>query len=175
MGDMDPAFWFFKYAFSATCVTIVAGTLAERCKMAAYIYYSIFVTAFVYPIAARALWSEFGFLSASSDDPFNKVGVIDFAGSSVVHATGGLIALIAAKILGSRVGRFHDINGVALPEPKEIPGHSISLQVIGAFILAFGCKYHRGAFIFLNESIQSYVINRAWIQRWFSSSFICFL
>ena len=130
--------FFFQYAFAATAATIVAGTIAERCKMTAYIYYSLFLTAFVYPIVAHAIWNKDGFLSAFHPSPFRGVGMIDFAGSGVVHMTGGATALVAAIILGPRLGRFTDDDGNALPEPHYFPPHSVSLQVLGTFILWFG-------------------------------------
>lgn len=141
MGDVDPAFWFFQYAFSATAVTIVAGTLAERCQMTAYLCYSVFLTGLVYPIAARAIWSDYGFLSAANAKPFGEVGVVDFAGSGVVHTTGGMTALVAAHLLGPRRGRFTDTRGRPLAKPREFPGHSIALQLLGTMILWFGCKW----------------------------------
>jgi Amt family ammonium transporter len=140
MGDVNPAFWFFQFAFSATAVTIVAGTLAERCQMTAYLMYSLFLTGFVYPVSARAIWSSYGFLSATQPNPIGGVGVIDFAGSGVVHATGGMTALIAAKILGARKGRFYDAKGAPLAVPKDFPGHSVALQLMGTMVLWFGCK-----------------------------------
>jgi ammonium transporter, Amt family len=146
-GDIDPAFWFFEYAFSAAAVTIVAGTLAERCQMTAYLCYSLFLSGFVYPVAARALWSAVGFLSAGAAEPFGEVGAIDFAGSGVVHVTGGTIALIAACALGARIGRFHDVKGRELDVPKEIPGHSVALQMMGTMVLWFGCKYLEATFL----------------------------
>jgi Amt family ammonium transporter len=87
-GDIDMGFWFFQFAFSATAVTIVAGTLAERCKMTAYFSYSMFLTGFVYPVIVHGIWSSNGFLSAFSKDPIGGVGVVDFAGSGVIHVTG---------------------------------------------------------------------------------------
>jgi Amt family ammonium transporter len=134
----SPAFWFFQYAFSATSVTIVAGTLAERCQMAAYLCYSVFLAGFIYPIVAHSMWSNNGFLSQSNIDPFLGVGAIDFAGSGVVHVTGGCTALYATIVLGARRGRFHDSQGEKLDVPKEFPGHSVALQLLGTMILWFG-------------------------------------
>lgn len=141
MGDVDEAVWFFQYAFSATCVTIVAGTLAERCQMAAYLAYSVVLTAFVYPVVAHSIWSSNGFLSIFAKEPYRGIGSIDFAGSGVIHMTGGTVALIATYILGPRKGRFYDTRGRPLAVPKPFPGHSVALQLLGTMILWFGCKY----------------------------------
>jgi ammonium transporter, Amt family len=125
----DYAFWLFQYAFSAACTTIVAGALAERCQMVAYLCYSILLAGWVYPIIVHSIWSQHGFLSPYSRQPLWGTGVIDFAGASVVHVTGGLTALFATMILGPRRGRFHDDEGVALEVPHEFPGSSFALQV----------------------------------------------
>jgi len=130
--------WFFQFAFAATAATIVAGTVAERCKMAAYLCYSVFLTGFVYPVVVHAIWASDGFLTAFNDDPMRGVGVVDFAGSGVVHMTGGATALIAAIILGPRKGRFYDEDGNPLETPAEFPAHSVALQILGTFILWFG-------------------------------------
>jgi ammonium transporter, Amt family len=129
-------YWFYQYCFSAASTTIVAGTLAERCQMAAYLCYSMMLSGFVYPIVARALWSYNGILSPSSIDPFWGVGCVDFAGSGVVHITGGTTALFATAILGARRGRFHDDSGRRLDVPREFRGHSVALQV-RVFAIAF--------------------------------------
>jgi Amt family ammonium transporter len=130
--------WFFQFAFAATAATIVAGTVAERCKFEAYIAYSLMLTGFVYPVVVHSIWSSSGFLSAFTDDKLFGSGMIDFAGSGVVHMTGGATALFAAKILGPRIGRFYDAEGRELPEPIIFPPHSVPLQAIGTFILWVG-------------------------------------
>ena len=132
------AFFFFQFAFAASAATIVAGTVAERCKMSAYICYSFFLTSFVYPVIVHSIWSANGFLSAFSGDPFRGVGVVDFAGSGVVHLVGGTTAFVAAIVLGPRRGRFHDEDGNPLENPAAFPPHSVALQVLGTFLLWFG-------------------------------------
>jgi Amt family ammonium transporter len=134
----DYSFWLFQYAFSAASATIVAGTLAERCQMAAYLGYSALLTGWVYPIVAHAVWNVHGFLSAHAVEPLWGVGMVDFAGSGVVHVTGGVTALFATIILGPRRGRFHDQDGQRLIRPRIFPGHSFALQMLGTLILWFG-------------------------------------
>mmetsp|Transcript_28338 Transcript_28338/g.47023 ORF Transcript_28338/g.47023 Transcript_28338/m.47023 type:complete len:538 (-) Transcript_28338:125-1738(-) len=136
----DYAFWMFQYAFSAASATIVAGTLAERCQMAAYLCYSLLLAGFVYPVVAHSIWSQYGFLSSSinNQNPLFGSGVVDFAGGGVVHLTGGVTALFATMILGPRRGRFHDDEGRKLDKPKDFVGHSIALQMLGTIILWFG-------------------------------------
>ena len=140
LRDFDSwAGFFFQFAFAATAATIVAGTVAERCKMAAYLCYSLFLTGFVYPVVVHSMWSSNGFLSAFNNDGYwRDVGAIDFAGSGVVHMTGGATALIAAIVLGPRKGRFHDEDGNPLETPVTFQPHSVALQVLGTFILWFG-------------------------------------
>jgi len=130
VGRDDYASFFFQFAFAATAATIVAGTVAERCKMEAYLCYSLFLTAFVYPVVARAGWTSNGFLAVA--------GIKDFAGSGIVHMTGGCTALIAAIVLGPRKGRFTDADGKDLPEATTFPPSSVSLQILGTFILWVG-------------------------------------
>jgi len=141
LSSSETAFWLFQFAFAATSATIVAGTLAERCQMIGYIIYSSVLTGFIYPVIVHSIWSNRGFLSPLINDPLFGVGVIDFAGSGVVHVTGGVAALLASIILGPRKGRFTDERtGDLLEKPQKIVGHSPSLQVLGTFILWF-CWY----------------------------------
>ena len=80
------------------------------------------------------------FCSNTNVDPFLNSGAIDFAGSGVVHVTGGTTALFATLVLGPRRGRFYDAQGEPLETPKAFPGHSMALQLLGTMILWFGCK-----------------------------------
>ena len=132
--------WFFQFAFAASAATIVAGAVAERCKMAAYLCYSVFLTGFVYPVVVHSIWAFDGFLVAfgPQEEKFRGIGVIDFAGSGVVHMTGGVTALIAALVLGPRRGRFYDEDGNPLETPAVWPAHSVALQILGTFLLWFG-------------------------------------
>jgi len=148
----SPSFWFFEYTFSATSVTIVAGTLAERCQMTAYLCYSMVLAGFIYPVVAHSVWSNNGFLSNFNTDPLFGSGAIDFAGSGVVHLTGGVTALLATLILGPRRGRFYDSRGEPLATPKSMPGHSIALQLLGTMVLWFGWfGFNAGSALLLNN------------------------
>ena len=122
------AFWFFQLVFAGTAATIVSGAMAERTKFSAYLIYSFFISAIIYPIAGHWIWGG-GWLWTL---PFGA-GFRDFAGSTVVHSIGGWLALIGAIVLGPRLGRFTKDGKAA-----TIPGHSISLVVLGIFILWLG-------------------------------------
>mmetsp|Transcript_2583 Transcript_2583/g.8035 ORF Transcript_2583/g.8035 Transcript_2583/m.8035 type:complete len:532 (+) Transcript_2583:53-1648(+) len=123
----------FNWAFCGVAATIVSGAVAERCKILAYILYSITITSIIYPIVVHAAWSVDGRFSAQRENRLLfGCGVIDFAGSAVVHLTGGTAALIAAIGCGPREGRF---SSLASPLPLR---HSSAFQTLGALILWFG-------------------------------------
>ncbi|MGD9116754.1 MAG: ammonium transporter [Dehalococcoidia bacterium] len=123
-------FWFFQMVFAATACTIVAGAVAERMKITAYLAYSFLIGALIYPIYGHWVWGG-GWLSTISIG--GATGVIDFAGSGVVHMVGGLAALIGAAMVGPRIGKFTKDG-----KPNIIKGHSVPYVVIGTFILFFG-------------------------------------
>lgn len=118
-----PAYLIFQTVFCATAATIVSGAMAERTKFVSYCIYSAVISAFVYPISGHWIWGG-GWLA--------QLGFHDFAGSTAVHLCGGTAALIGAKILGPRIGKY-DKNG----KPKAILGHSLTLGALGVFILWF--------------------------------------
>jgi Amt family ammonium transporter len=126
--------WLFSAVFAMTAATIVSGAVAERIKFKAYVFYSIGLTAFIYPVIAGFAWGGTGLLSANGYiGEAIGVGYLDFAGATVVHMLGGVAALVGAYMVGPRKGRY-DSDGNSQP----IPGHSITLAVLGTFILAFG-------------------------------------
>ncbi len=116
--------YFFQLVFCATAATIVAGAMAERTKFTAYIFYSIVITAVIYPIVGHWIWGG-GWLA--------EMGMWDFAGSTVVHSTGGWLALVGAMMLGPRTGKYNLDRS-----SNAFPGHSIPLAALGTFILWFG-------------------------------------
>ena len=118
------AFWLFQAAFCGAAATIVAGGMAERMKFPAYLIYSFLVSALIYPIVGHWVWGG-GWLSS--------LGFADFAGSTVVHTTGGIAALVGTIILKPRIGKFR-----ADGSPNMIAGHNIPLASLGVFILWFG-------------------------------------
>lgn len=131
-GFEDYASWFFQFAFAATAATIVAGAMAERTRFSAYLVYTVAITAFIYPVVTHWIWDGNGWLTAFREDALNGVGMVDFAGSTVVHSVGGWAALCGAVIVGARKGRFTS-GGVT-----AFPGHSLPLGVLGVFILWVG-------------------------------------
>ncbi len=128
-ADWNWTFLIFQTVFAATAATIVSGAMAERTKFTGYLIYSFFITLFIYPIFGSWAWG--GLLDGGGW--LEKLGFLDFAGSTVVHSIGGWLALAGAIILGPRVGKYGP-NG----EPRAILGHNIPLAALGVFILWFG-------------------------------------
>jgi Amt family ammonium transporter len=125
--NLSPAtFFFFQAAFAATAATIVSGAMAERTKFKSYFLYSLVITSLIYPVILAWTWGG-GWL-AQREYPFS-----DFAGSTIVHATGGWAALMGALILGARIGKYGSDG-----KPRAIPGHNVAFVVLGALILFIG-------------------------------------
>jgi ammonium transporter, Amt family len=115
---------FFQTVFCATAATIVSGAIAERTKFSTYLIFSLIMTVLIYPISGHWVWQGDGWLT--------NLGFIDFAGSTVVHSVGGWAALVAAAMVGPRIGKY--TNG----KSNAIPGHSMLFGALGVFILWLG-------------------------------------
>ena len=122
--------WMFQMVFAGTAATIVAGAVAERTKTQAYLAYSFMIGAIIYPLYGHWVWGG-GWLG--SLDAIGLPAAADYAGSGVVHAVGGFIALAGAVVVGPRMGKFNS-DGTA----NQLPIHSVPFVIIGTFILFFG-------------------------------------
>jgi len=129
-------FWFYQFVFAATASTIVSGAVAERTEFVAYLVYCVFLTGFIYPIVSHWAWSGTGWLATGAG-----TGLVfqDFAGSAVVHITGGTAALVGAILVGPRIGRFNKDGTVG-----ELNHHSITITALGAFVLYIGFMAFNG-------------------------------
>ena len=125
------AYFIFQTMFCATAATIVSGAMAERTNFLVYCIYSLIISALVYPISGHWIWGG-GWLS--------QMGFHDFAGSAAVHMVGGVAALIGARMIGPRIGKYNEDGTV-----NAIPGHSIPLGALGVFLLWFGWFGFNGA------------------------------
>lgn len=126
----------FNLVFCATTATIVSGAMAERTKFLSYCVYSAIISALIYPIEAHWIWGG-GWLA--------QIGFHDFAGSCAIHMVGGTCALIGAKMLGPRIGKFSYDGDGKISKVNAIPGHNIALGCLGCFILWFGWYGFNGA------------------------------
>ena len=148
-GTLDKfVFFTFQAAFAATAATIVSGAMAERTKFKSYIIFSAVISAVIYPVVVRWQWGG-GWLFQLST-PFH-----DFAGSSLVHMTGGIAAAVGAALLGPRIGRYG-----ADGKPRAIPGHSIPLAILGCFILLVGWYgFNPGSWLAAGPEIGGIAVN----------------
>ena len=134
-GSFDWSNFVFNLVFCATTATIVSGAMAERTKFLSYCVYSAVISALIYPIEAHWIWGG-GWLA--------QMGFHDFAGSCAIHMVGGISALIGAKILGPRIGKFSkDKEGKT--KVNAFPGHNLPIGCLGVFILWLGWYGFNGA------------------------------
>ena len=126
----------FNLVFCATTATIVSGAMAERTRFLSYCVYSAVISALIYPIEAHWIWGG-GWLA--------QIGFHDFAGSCAIHTVGGISALIGAKILGPRIGKFNRDGSGNVTKVNAFPGHNIALGALGVFILWLGWYGFNGA------------------------------
>jgi ammonium transporter, Amt family len=151
-GGLSPATtFFFQAVFAATAVTIASGAMAERTKFTAYLAFSAVMCAFIYPVVVHWTWGG-GLISEIS---IGDAVYSDFAGSGIVHMTGGIAAFMGALFLGPRIGRY-DENG----KPRAIPGHSIPFATLGVFILWLGWfGFNPGSELLADEYVSGIAVN----------------
>ena len=152
---MDPwvgTFFIFQATFCGTAVTIVSGAVAERMRFSAYLWLTLFVALFIYPVFGHWAWG-----GALTGEPgwLAKLGFVDFAGSSVVHSVGGWVGLVAIFLMGPRRGRFSK-DGT----PNEIQGQNLPLAILGGLLLCFGwVGFNGGSTLEMNSSVPNIVVN----------------
>lgn len=126
------AFFLYQVAFMDTTATIPTGSMAERWKFSSFVVWGLFCGAIFYPLYGAWVWGG-GWLAQLGNSLNLGHGVVDFAGSGVVHAMGGMAALAGAIILGPRIGKYGKDG-----KPRAMPGHHIPMAMLGTFILLFG-------------------------------------
>ncbi|KAH9513747.1 ammonium transporter Amt1 [Bulinus truncatus] len=136
LHDSKISFLFYQVMFASTATTIVAGAVSERCEFIAYLIYSFFLTAFIYPVVTHWGWTTQGWLYQGYDFEINgqmeTIRYEDYGGSGLVHLVGGTSAFFATSFLGPRLGRFHTESGTVI----NIRGHSVAMSYKG---LLFFC------------------------------------
>ncbi len=135
-AEFDWSNFVFNLVFCATTATIVSGAMAERTKFLSYCIYSGIISALIYPIEAHWIWGG-GWLA--------QMGFHDFAGSCAIHMVGGISALIGAKILGPRIGKFTKDKSGKITKVNAFPGHNLPIGCLGVFILWLGWYGFNGA------------------------------
>ncbi len=151
-GGLSPGTsFFFQAVFAATAVTIASGAMAERTKFWSYVIFSAVMCAFIYPVIVHWTWG--GGLIA--DIQIGDAVFSDFAGSGIVHMTGGIAAFMGAMFLGPRIGRY-DANG----NVRAIPGHNIPFAILGVFILWVGWfGFNPGSELLADEFVSGIAVN----------------
>ncbi len=141
-GKLVPSVDFlFQVAFAGTAATIVSGLVAERIKFNEFVIFSLVLVGVIYPIAGSWQWNV-------GEGWLNKLGFLDFAGSTVVHTVGGWAGLVGAMILGPRIGKYVD------GKPQAIPGHNLAIATLGCLILWLGWYgFNPGSVLAMNELV----------------------
>jgi Amt family ammonium transporter len=161
-GGLSPATsFFFQAVFAATAVTIASGAMAERTKFSAYLIFSAVMCALVYPVVVHWTWGG-GLIAdiewsvgTDAEGADIMAQFSDFAGSGIVHMTGGIAALMGAFFLGPRIGKY-DENG----KPRAIPGHNIPFAILGVFILWVGWfGFNPGSELIADEFVSGIAVN----------------
>ena len=127
-GPFATTFFLFQLTFCGAAATVVSGAVAERMKFSGYLVVTVLVSAVIYPLFGHWAW---GGAPAGRDGWLGRLGFVDFAGSTVVHSTGGWVALAACLVVGPRTGRFN-------AERRNFLGHNLPVSALGVFLLWLG-------------------------------------
>ncbi|WP_117193800.1 ammonium transporter [Rhizobium terrae] len=147
------AFFVFQVMFCGTAATIVSGAVAERMKLPAYVFGSLFMSGLIYPAFVHWTWGSALFPNPSSF--LSEMGFVDFAGSTVVHSTGGWVALAACMVIGPRIGKFN-----ADGSSVRIAGHSPVLSTTGALLLFIGwIGFNGGSTLTVSDDVAPIIMN----------------
>eukprot|EP00038_Savillea_parva_P004978 m.145639 g.145639 ORF g.145639 m.145639 type:complete len:530 (-) comp11629_c1_seq9:298-1887(-) len=151
--------WFYQWTFAATTATIVSGAVAGRTQLTAYLAYTVWIVGFVYPTIVHWTWSGTAWLAQGSINDQNAgVGYFDYAGSGIVHCTGGTAALIGAWMVGPRGTSDMLRDGLKpfenVKDKSEISGHSMPLVALGTLILVFGFIGFNGGSVLALETVE---------------------
>ena len=145
-------FFMFQLMFCGTAVTIISGAVAERMRFLSYIYITALLSAFIYPIFGHWAWA--GVAEGAPVGWLAQLGFHDFAGSTVVHTTGGWASLVLVLIIGARYGRFK-----ADGTPQEIPPSNLPLSVLGALIMWVGWMgFNGGSVVGIETPTERYTV-----------------
>ncbi|GJL58820.1 MAG: hypothetical protein NPIRA03_16770 [Nitrospirales bacterium] len=145
------AFFFFQMVFCGTATTLVSGAVAERMRFTGYLFTSLIVSLLIYPVVGHWIWG--GVATGQNTGWLNQLGFLDFAGSTVVHSTGGWVALAAIMVIGTRHGRF---SGTAVP----IQGQNLPLATLGVLLLWFGWYgFNGGSSLEFTQNASQILVN----------------
>ncbi len=148
-------FFLFQAVFCGTAVTIISGAVAERMRFHAYLWIAILVSGLIYPLFGHWAWN--GVNDGARVGWLGAMGFIDFAGSTVVHSVGGWVALAALLIIGPRIGRFAKDGAQT---PRDIPGHSMPMAILGVWLLWIGWfGFNGGSVLALDHSVGGVLLN----------------
>ncbi len=143
--------FFFQAVFAATAVTIASGAMAERTKFSSYLIFATVMCAIIYPVVVHWTWGTGLIAQMNIGDAVYS----DFAGSGIVHMTGGIAAFMGALFLGPRIGKY-DADG----KPRAIPGHNIPFAIVGVFILWLGWfGFNPGSELFADAFVMTIAVN----------------
>jgi len=155
LDGFSGAFFLFQAMFCGAAVTIMSGAVAERLRFSAYLVATVIVSGLVYPVFGHWAWA--GLDSASTDGLLNRIGFVDFAGSTVVHSVGGWVSLAIVLVVGPRIGRFGPDG-----KPRRIPPSSLPLATLGVVFLFIGWfGFNGGSTLAFNETVPLVLVNTA--------------